>query len=78
MRLVQEDPDNRLMRETVLADHKDPKVEVIVQTNVLDFGFLAIEDVQSLKTKEPRAGIWKKIKEENEEDEEKQQEDTSD
>lgn len=45
MRLVQEDPDNRLMRETVLADHKDPKVEVIVQTNVLDFGFLAIEDV---------------------------------
>jgi len=57
MRLVQEDPDNRLMRETVLADHKDPKVEVIVQTNVLDFGFLAIEDVQSLKTKEPRAGI---------------------
>lgn len=53
MRLVQEDPDNRLMRETVLADHKDPKVEVIVQTNVLDFGFLAIEDVQSLKTKEP-------------------------
>ena len=62
------------MRETVLADHKDPKVQVVVETNVLDFGFLEIEEIESLKSKKPWAGLWKKIKEENEEDEEKQQE----
>lgn len=41
------------MRETVLADHKDPKVPVVCETNVLDFGYLFIEEVEQLKTKEP-------------------------
>ena len=60
------------MRETVLLDHKDPKVQVVVETNVLDFGYLNIEEIESLKTKEPWGGIRKKIEEEKEEDDEKQ------
>lgn len=77
MKFLPDDPDNRLMRETVLADHKDPKVQVIVETEILDFGFLGIEDIESLRSKEPRAGV-RKEKEENEEDEEKQAEENPD
>ena len=53
MSIYQEEPEHRLMRETVLADHKDPKVPVVCETNVLDFGYLFIEEVEQLKTKEP-------------------------
>jgi len=56
MRFEDDDPEHRLMRVTVKLDHCDPKVEVTVEVEKLDFSFTNLEDVESLKMKEPRAG----------------------
>lgn len=73
MRFEDDDPEHRLMRETVKLDHCDPKVEVTVEVEKLDFSFTNLEDVESLKMKEPRAGKWKPIIEPTDEEEDKQQ-----
>lgn len=64
MQFEDEDPENRLFWSTVMADHKDPKVKVIVESEKLDFSFTNLQDVESLKTKEPWAGKRKPIIEE--------------
>ena len=48
-----EDPLNRLDRETVRADHVFPQAEIKVESEVLDFSFMKIEDIESIKRKEP-------------------------
>lgn len=53
MRFMDEDPEHRLLRETVKADHCDPKVEVTVEVEKLDFSFIGLLDVETLKTKDP-------------------------
>lgn len=66
-----EDPVNRLFRATVKLDHLDPKLDPIVQSESLDFSFTNLEDVDSLKQKDPRAGARKPIEEQLDEEEEK-------
>ena len=51
--------------------HVDPKVEIKVDSDHLDFSFTKLEDVESLRMKEPRAGKRKPIEEILDEDEEK-------
>ena len=66
-----EDPLNRLDRETVRADHVFPQAEIKVESEVLDFSFMKIEDIESIKRKEPWAGRRRPIPEENPEEDEK-------
>lgn len=62
------------MRKTVHADHIDPKQKVVCTSDNLDFSFTKLEDVESLKTKEPRAGKRKPIEEFSDEEEENKNE----
>lgn len=61
------------MRSTVLPDHKDPKQAITVESEKLDFSFTNLEDIESLKMKEPRAGKRKAIIEPTDEEEDKKQ-----
>lgn len=57
--------------DTLKLDHVDPKQDLVIENDSIDFSFWDITDVVSLKKKEPRAGNRKPIHDSDNEEEEK-------
>jgi hypothetical protein len=57
--------------DTLKLDHVDPKQDVTIENDSLDFSFWDLTDVVSLKKKEPRSGKRKAIHDSDNEEEDK-------
>jgi len=56
--------------DTLKLDHVDPKQPIVIENDSLDFSFCDLQDVISLKSKDPRSG--KRIPPQNSENEEEE------